>query len=121
MLPSAQTTAKTALLDPSGDAPKNAVPTAPVESAPGIICVGIRGVRLPAYTPPSVRLGAPSSGSPGGSRMVDEPSPSNPYGAFTGQILPKALLIEIPNGLLTPVKFAVVAAGSCIEFRKAKL
>src|SRR2546421_11943372 len=52
MAPSAVTTAKTALQEPSGDGPKKAVPTAPVLSEPGMTCCDCevttsRFVRLP--------------------------------------------------------------------------
>jgi hypothetical protein len=48
MLPSAHTTANTALVEPSGDRPRSTVPTVPVFSAPDMICAGNRGVKLPA-------------------------------------------------------------------------
>src|SRR5450631_2829245 len=111
MAPSAVITAKTALVEPSGERPRKAVPTAPVLRAPGMSCAGMRGVRFPAYTPPSNGSGAPARGSPVGSSIVDDPMPSRPYGAFTGQMRPKALLIESPSGLLTPVYRAVAAPG----------
>src|SRR5262249_26610996 len=111
MLPSASTTLNTALVEPSGDRPRNAVPTAPVLSAPGRSCVGRRGVRLPAKTPPAIGFGAPANGIPVGSRIVDVPIPSSPCGAFAGHRRPKALLIDRPSGLLTLVNCAVTADG----------
>src|SRR6516225_4568413 len=117
MAPSAVTTANTALQVPSGDGPSKAVPTAPLLSAPGMTCgcCGVattsRFVRLPTYTPPIRGLGAPLSGSPVGSRIEDEPTPVSPNGAFAGQMRPKALLLDRPRGLLTPVYEAVVALG----------
>src|SRR5215831_16511926 len=121
MLPSAQTTANTARVEPSGDRPNSAVPTAPVASAPGIACTGMRGVRLPAYTPPVSGFGAPASGSPVGSRMLDEPIPLTPCGALAGHSRPKALLIERPSGLATPVKSAVTANGLLTPLKNAGL
>ena len=109
MLPSASTTLNTARVEPSGDRPRYAVPTAPRLRAPGSSCVGRRGVRLPANTPPACKFGAPASGAPSGSRIVDVPIPCKPLGALAGQRRPKALLIEIPSGLLTPVKPADAA------------
>ena len=111
MLPSASTTLNTARVEPSGDRPRYAVPTAPRLRAPGSSCVGRRGVRLPANTPPACKFGAPACGAPSGSRIVDVPIPCKPLGALAGQRRPKALLIEIPSGLLTPVKPAVTADG----------
>src|SRR5262249_38037814 len=120
-LPSAMTTQKTARPEPSGDRPRNAVPTAPWLSAPGKTCVGRRGVRAPAKTPPACGFGAPASGIPVGSRIVDVPIPSSPVGALAGQRRPKALLIERPSGLLTPVKLAVTANGLLTPLRNAGL
>src|SRR6516162_6467737 len=54
-------------------------------------------------------LGAPFSGRPVGSRIVDEPTPLSPNGAFAGQRRPNALLLDRPSGLLTPVYEAVFA------------
>ena len=54
-------------------------------------------------------LGAPASGCPVGSRIEDEPIPVSPNGAFDGQRRPKALLLDKPRGLLTPVYAAVFA------------
>src|SRR6516165_587330 len=56
-------------------------------------------------------LGAPFSGRPFGSRIVDEPIPLSPNGAFAGQSRPKPLLLDRPSGLLTPVNEAVFAPG----------
>src|SRR5262247_3331816 len=119
--PSASTTQKTARPEPSGDRPRNAVPTAPRLSAPGKTCIGRRDVRLPAKTPPASKFGAPASGIPVGSRIVDVPIPSSPVGALAGHRRPKALLIERPRGLLTPVKLAVTADGLLTPLRKAGL
>src|ERR1051326_2351305 len=101
MLPSATTTLNTAFPLPSGERPRNAVPPAARPRAPGMICAGWRPVRLPKYTPPVVGLGAPTSGAPSGSSIVDDPGPSRPYGAFAGQSRPNALLIDSASGLLT--------------------
>src|SRR5271156_6400072 len=117
MAPSAVTTANTALQVPSGDGPRNAVPTAPVFSAPRMTCgcAGMattsRSVNLPTYPPPFSAWGGPGGGNPVGSRIDDEPMPPSPNGAFAGQIRPKALLLERPSGLLTPVNEAVLALG----------
>src|SRR5262249_216038 len=119
--PSASATQKTALPEPSGDRPRNAVPTAPRLSAPGNACIGKRGVILPANTPPACRFGAPASGTPLGSRIVDAPIPSSPVGALAGHRRPKALLIERPNGLLTPVKLDVSANGLLTPLRNWEL
>src|SRR5262249_19061319 len=121
MLPSASTTLNTARLEPSGDRPRNAVPTAPVFNAPGKACAGRRGVRLPANTPPACAFGAPARGSPPGSRIVDVPMPASPWGALAGHRRPNALLMERPKGLLTPVKRAVTASGVLIPFRNGGL
>src|SRR5262249_44128662 len=66
-------------------------------------------------------LGAPASGSPVGSRMVDVPTPSRPKGALAGHKRPKALLMDMPSGLLTPVKPAVVDIGLWILLRNRGL
>src|SRR5215831_19161764 len=116
--PSASATQKTARPEPSGDRPRNAVPTAPRLSAPGKTCAGRRGVRLPAKTPPACGFGAPASGIPVGSRIVDVPIPSSPVGALAGHRRPKPL-IERPCGLLTPVKLAVTANGLLTPLRNA--
>src|SRR6266508_2399009 len=120
-LPSASATQKTARPEPSGDRPRNAVPTAPRPSAPGKTCVGRRVVRSPAKTPPACGFGAPASGIPVGSRIVDVPIPSSPVGALAGHSRPKALLIERPSGLLTPVKLAVTANGLLTPLKNAGL
>jgi hypothetical protein len=39
--------------------------------------------------------------------MLEDPIPVSPYGALAGHSRPKALLIDNPSGLLTPVKLAV--------------
>src|SRR5580692_7572994 len=70
-----------------------------------------RSVRPPAYTPPISLLGGPASGNPVGSRIEDEPMRSSPYGVFAGQMRPKALLLDRPRGLLTPLYWAVLAPG----------
>src|SRR5262249_58189479 len=49
------------------------------------------------------------SGRPLGSRIEDEPTPLLPNGAFAGQRRPKALLLDRPRGLLTPVYCLVLA------------
>src|SRR5215467_5556092 len=121
MLPSASTTLKTARPEPSGERPRNAVPTAPRFNAPGRICAGSRGVKLPANTPPACVFGAPANGMPVGSRIVEVPIPSIPVGELAGQRRPKALLIEIPSGLLTPVNAAVTAEGLLFALRNARL
>src|SRR5262245_37488778 len=120
-LPFASATQKTARPEPSGDRPRKAVPTAPRSSAPGKTCAGRRGVRLPAKTPPVCGFGAPARGIPLGSRIVDVPIPSSPAGALAGHRRPKALLIEIPSGLLTPVKLAVTANGLLTPLTNAGL
>src|SRR5262245_14823682 len=120
-LPSAITTQKTARPEPSGDRPRNAVPTAPRLSEPGKTCIGRRGVRLSANTPPACGFGAPASGTPVGSRIVDVPIPSSPVGALAGHRRPKALLIERPSGLPTPVKLAVTASGLLTPLRNGGL
>src|SRR6516225_923610 len=66
-------------------------------------------------------LGAPFSGSPSGSRIEDEPSPLSPNGAFAGQRRPKALLLERPRGLLTPVYEAVLAFKLFLPFNQLGL
>src|SRR5262249_52726042 len=121
MLPSASTTLKTARREPSGDRPRKAVPTAPRSSAPARTCAGSRGVKPPANTPPACGFGAPARGMPVGSTIVDVPIPSSPVGEFAGQRRPKALLIEIPSGLLAPVNEAVTAEGLLFPFKNAGL
>src|SRR5208282_3154402 len=121
MLPSTITTLNTAFVEPSGDLPRNAVPTAPRLSPPDRTCVGILGVRLPANTPPVSWFGALASGAPFGSRIVDVPIPQRPIGALAGHRRPNALLIEKPSGLLTPVKPAVTAFGVLVPLRNAGL
>src|SRR5262249_62184525 len=110
-----------ALVEPSGDRPRNAVPTALVLSAPGRSWVGRRGVRFPAKTPPAIGFGAPASGIPFGSRIVDGPIPSTPWGAFAGHRRPKALFIDRPRGLLTPVNCAVTVDGLFTPLRNGGL
>jgi hypothetical protein len=51
-----------------------------------------------------------------GSRIVDEPAPARPNGAFAGQMRPNALLLDKPRGLLTPVYEAVLAPGLLTPF-----
>src|SRR5260370_19727881 len=75
------------------------------------VATTLRFVRLPTYTPPMNLLGGFLSGSPVGSRIEDEPTPASPNGAFAGQRRPKALLLDRPRGLLTPVYVAVFATG----------
>src|ERR1700732_3528259 len=43
--------------------------------------------------------------------MLDEPAPSRPDGELAGQMRPKALLLDRPRGLLTPVYCFVTAEG----------
>src|ERR1700676_1964456 len=43
--------------------------------------------------------------------MLDEPGPSRPNGELAGQIRPKALLLDRPRGLPTPVYCFVMAEG----------
>jgi hypothetical protein len=52
---------------------------------------------------------------------VEVPIPSRPNGALAGHSRPKALLIDIPSGLLTAVKSAVTADGVFTPLRKAGL
>src|SRR6516225_9478112 len=58
---------------------------------------------------------------PVGSRIVDVPTPSSPVGAFAGHRRPKALLIDNPSELLTPVKRAVTADGLFTPLRTGGL
>src|SRR5262249_29828180 len=116
MLPSASTTLNTALVEPSDDRPRNAVPTAPVLSAPGRSCVGRRGVRLPAKTPPAIGFGAPANGMPAGSRIVDVPIPSSRWGGLAAKGGRRGLLIDRRRGLLTRVICPVTADGLFTPF-----
>src|SRR5512133_3705513 len=82
-----------------------------------MICCG-RLVWSPKNTPPVNLLGAPASGIPPGSIMDSRPFPFCPFGALANQRRPKALLIEMPNGLLTEGCDAETACGLVTEFRK---
>src|SRR5262245_16309639 len=80
--------------------PTKALATAPVRSPPATICFGLL-VLSPAKTPPASLLGAPASGMPPGSMIESKPIPLAPPGALANHRRPKALLIEMPSGLLT--------------------
>src|SRR5580704_14054566 len=43
--------------------------------------------------------------------MLDEPAPSRPNGELAGQMRPKALLLDRPSGVLTPLYCFVTADG----------
>src|SRR6516165_5406617 len=47
--------------------------------------------------------------------------PLSPNGAFAGQSRPKALLLDRPSGLLTPVNAAVFAFGLLLPFNQVGL
>src|SRR5215510_884158 len=75
----------------------------------------------PANTPPPNLLGAPASGMPPGSMIESRPMPCAPFGALANQRRPKALLIEMPSGLLTDGCDAEAALGEVTELRNAGL
>ena len=120
MAPSAVSTAKTPRPPPSGEKPIRAVATAPASSEPGTICSG-RLVTLPAKRPPKSLLNALAKGSPVGSSIDSVPMPPEPYGALANHTLPKALLIEMPSGLLTLGYLALAAPGVLMPLMKAGL
>src|SRR5262249_15905973 len=80
-----------------------------------------RFVKSPEYTPPMLAFGAPANPQPCGSRIVDVPASSSRVGALAGHSRPNAQLIDMPSGLLAPVKFAVFAFGFCMLFKNAAL
>src|SRR5207248_10021844 len=58
---------------------------------------------------------------PLGPKMVARRTPARPFGASPGHNRPKALLIDRPTGLLTPVNVAVTASGLLFPLRNGPL